>query len=278
MKTGAIMLYSIYDSEGKLSFTTPSHKGIKDKLSVSYSSISIALQRGWKIKQHTVVVSKVNKKPPETIELEKSYPKFLDITDDKLKRMYLVYHLDGTIALEKPMYMKEITAYLNITKHTIMDGINKNHLCNGHIVKVARSRTKFPKKLSPVAKEFKVFKYNKEGDLVAWYTTISVASRLTKIDYDVIRNCIVKAVSTHKQYYFTNHIPLSGYKKIKVSFKTVNKPYKVLVSQGIQHNNVLMSLTQASKHIGTTYITLKKKIDKSPRIMFKGFVIEKAKQ
>ena len=267
-------LYAIYDEEGQLLFTTKTQKDIRDKFGVSYSTISRAIQQGWKIRGHAILAFEPNGKAPESIEVEKYIPRFLD-EGGRPKRMYLVYHLDGRIAVEKPMFMNEVTEYLNVTKHTILDGIIKKHLCNKHIVKLAKSRDKFPKRLSPLTPEFKVYQYNREGDLVGWYTTMSVTERLTGIPYDTIRNCVVKGFSTHPEYFFTDHLPMSGYKKRRVKFKEKRVPIKVLVSKGVELNNVPMSLSKACTFIGTSYSTLKKKIEESPRIIFKGCVIER---
>ena len=268
-------IVAVYNNEGELAFTTHSHKDIKDKLNVSYTTISRGIKKGWRIAEHTARLIEDGEEIPQRIEVDKKFPKFRS-PDGRHKRMYLLYHVDGTIAIEKPMFMDEATEYLGVTKHTIMDGINKNHLCNAHIIRVARSKTRFPKKLTPFAKEFKVFQYNKAGELVGYFTTISVTSRKLKIPYDTIRNSIVKGVSTDENYFFTDHIPLSGYKKIAVNFKSTPKIKKVRVSQGIQLNNVLMTLNKACETIGTTYITLKKKMENEKRIIYKGFLIEQA--
>lgn len=265
---------ALYDPSGQLVLTPTYIKDICVYLDISEPVLWRAIQGNWRIAQHTFIrYDKTKEKPPKTIEVEKILPKFKDKLDGRLKRMYLFYDVDGTIAHNKAFFMHEAMELLNVSKDTILDGIVKNHLCSKHIVRVARSRTTFPKRLSPLGKEFNVFQYDKSGDLIAWYTTMSEASRRLDIPYDTIRNCTIKRVSTDDKYFFTNHIPMTSYKTTKVRFKA--KHIRPQLSISHDGKKETMSLTKACKYIGTSYDILKRKLNESSRFIYKGFLIEK---
>lgn len=265
--------YGVYDLSGDLVFVGRTQLEVGNYLEVNDATVFRTLRAGRRnVANHIVIKYDTEKELKKTIKVEKTYPKFRDPKDTRFKRMYLAYDLNAELDFERPLFMNEMCEKLGVHKDTVLDAVVKNHLANKHIIRVARSQTRFPKKLSPHCKEFKVFKYNRKGELVAWYTTMSVASRLTGIKYDIIRNCIVKHVSTHEKYYFTDHIPLVGYKKITVKFKARKKPVVVYVSQAGKREK--MSLSKACTYIGTTYTTLKQKISQEPRLLYKGYLIE----
>ncbi len=265
--------YGVYDLSGDLVFVGRTQLEVGNHLEVNDATVFRTLREGRRnVANHIVIKYETEKALKKSIEVEKTFPKFRDPKDTRFKRMYLAYDLNAELDFERPMFMSEMSEKLGVHKDTILDAVVKNHLANKHIIRVARSQTKFPKKLSPHCKEFKVFKYNRNGELVAWYTTMSVASRTTGIKYDVIRNCVVKQVSNHTEFYFTDHIPLVGYKKITVRFQVKKAPPTVYVSHDGTREK--MSLNKACTYIGTTYATLKNKISQDPRIIYKGYLIE----
>ncbi len=266
---------ALYNAEGKLVLTPQYIKEVCDYLNVNESTLWRAIKGRDKIADHPFIMyDKATEKPPKTIEIDKRPTRFKDPQDGRLKRMYLFYDVNGTLTHEKPMFLNEAMEYLGVHKDTILDGIIKNHLCNKHIVRMARSKTIFPKKLAPLAKEFNLFQYDKEGNLINWFTTMSVASRRLGIPYDTIRNCTVKGVSTHEKYFFTNRIPMSNYKITKVKFAPKYTPFIIHVSHDGKKET--MSVSKACQYIGTSYVTLKKKLTESSRFIYKGFLIEKA--
>ena len=264
--------YGVYDLSGDLVFVGRTQLEVGNHLEVNDATVFRTLKAGRRnVANHIVIKYDTEKAVKKSIEVEKTFTKFRDPEDTRFKRMYLAYDLNAELDFGKPMFMNEITKKLGVHKDTVLDGVNKNHLANKHIIRVARSQTVFPKKLSPHSKEFKVYKYNRQGELVAWYTTMSVASRLTGIKYDVIRNCVIKHVSTHEEFYFTDNIPLVGFKKITVRFKVKKEPPTVYVSHDGSREK--MTLNKACIYIGTTYVTLKRKINAEPRLLYKGYLI-----
>jgi len=265
--------YGVYDLSGDLVFVGRTQLEVGNHLEVNDSTVFRTLRDGRRnIANHIVIKYDTEKELKKSIEVGKVFPKFREPNGKRFKRMYLAYDLNGALDFDGPMFMDEITVKLGVHKDTVLDAIVKNHLANKHIIRIARSQTTFPKQLSPHSKEFKYYKYNRKGELVAWYTTMSVASRLTGIPYDTIRNCVVKHVSTHEEFYFTDHIPLVGFRKISVRFKTKKIPPTVYVSHDGSREK--MSLNKACTYIGTTYATLKNKINEEPRLIYKGYLIE----
>jgi hypothetical protein len=263
--------YSVYDLAGDLEFVGNWQGQIAEHLQVNERTVWRTLKDGRKlIANHVVIKYDAEKDIQKHIELEKIPPKFKD-TDKRYKRKYLAYDRQGNLVFG-PIFLSEMIKELGVHKDTILDGIVKNHLASGHIIRLLNSKKFIPKRLSPHAKEFNLYQYDRKGDLVNWFTNMSTASRITGINYTVITNCIIKHVSTDAQYYFTDHIPLLGYKNITVKFKLKTKPLRVYVSHDGKREE--MSLNQACSYIGTSYATLKRKVKAESHVLFKGYLIE----
>lgn len=263
--------YSVYDLAGDLQFVGKWQSEVAEYLQVNEHTVWQTLKDSRKmIANHLVIKYEQEKDVKKHIKLDKMPPKFKD-KDQRYKRKYLAYDRQGNLVTE-PLFLSEMIETLGVHKDTILDGIIKNHLAGGHIVRLMTTKRFIPKRLSPHAKEFKLYQYDRKGDLVNWFTNMSTASRVTGIDYTVITNCITKHVSTDNNYYFTDHIPLLGYKNITVKFKPKKYPPRVYVSHDGKKEE--MSLNKACSYIGTSYATLKRKVNFENHLIFKGYLIE----
>lgn len=263
--------YVVYDSAGDIEFVGKWQSEVANYLEVNEITVWRTMKEGRNmIANHVVIKYDLEKDVVKHIEIDKTPPKFRD-EDRRFKRKYIAYDRQGNLATD-PIFLSEMTEHLGVHKDTVLDAIHKNHLANGHIIRLLKTNNFVPRRLSPHAKEFNLYQYDRKGDLVSWFTNMSTASRITGIKYDTIRNSVVKHISTDEKYYFTDHIPLANFRNITVNFKPKYKPIRVSVSHDGSKEE--MSFSKASAYIGTSYKTLKNKLENDNRIIFKGYLVE----
>ena len=267
--------YDIYNNKGEFVISYPFIRQVADHFNVAEGTVSKALKNNSLVVNHKVIRRKKHLSLPKSIEPFKTRERVM--VDGSFTTAYKLYDLSGKIIAPKLFTMPELTKLTGRDSTTIHEAVKKSYPVGAKYL-ISRYKNKTSKvsffDLSPLSPFFKVYVFDKKGMLIHWYVKPSVASVDLGITDTVIYQCIRTGISTHPDYFFTNHLPLSNYKQgIKTKFKT---PKKVQMIKAYENGQTLSgSLSKVCKLLKLPYARARKRLaEENGRSIVKGVLLE----
>ena len=275
-------LYGAYDHYGIKVKETDSLRDMATYFKMSQSgSIRKAIDNNGNVKNHKIRTVPIDQKLPNSIEpFDTNY--IIPFSDKRGTRLYLIYKQNGDLWHSEAVGLGRASDLLKCNRSSITDSVKNHGRVKGKIITLVKTSATFvadifiPKKLSPLHPAFSVFKFNKSGCLVGYFSSIAEAESSEDDSRSIIEQCIKDGASRGK-YFYADMIPSTNYKNRSVKFKNrikklVEKTVQLKVT--MKDSTEFLSIRNTANLLETDYNNLVERLKKEKRFILNNALIE----